>query len=222
MVAMTKRLMRAAAIVVFIGGGLMALAGDWRSPWLWSLSAALAVLVFWVTLKVLDSDLAQERFRPPSRGADAVALAWIRASAATLFVFAPIDSGRLHWSAPVAPVLRVIGICGFVLGAWFTFRAMAANRFFSPVVRVQSERGHRVIDVGPYARMRHPGYLGMAVFAPMAALALGSWWALVPAGLYTTLILRRAAVEDRFLHGHLPGYAEYAARVRFRILPGIW
>jgi protein-S-isoprenylcysteine O-methyltransferase Ste14 len=99
---------------------------------------------------------------------------------------------------------------------------MAANRFFSPVVRVQSERGHRVIDVGPYARMRHPGYLGMAVFAPMAALALGSWWALVPAGLYTTLILRRAAVEDRFLHGHLPGYAEYAARVRFRILPGIW
>src|SRR5262245_12707919 len=219
---MAMRLIRGAAVVVIFSGGLMALAGDWRSPWLWSLSAAIAVMALWVTLKVLDSDLARERFRPPNHGADAVALAWIRAAAAMLFVFAPIDSGRLHWSTAVPPAVRVIGICGFVFGAWFTFRAMAANRFFSPVVRVQSERGHRVIDGGPYARMRHPGYLGMAIFAPMAALAIGSWWALVPARHYTTLILRRAAVEDRFLHDHLPGYPEYAARVRFRILPGVW
>ncbi|PYR37175.1 MAG: isoprenylcysteine carboxylmethyltransferase family protein [Acidobacteria bacterium] len=219
---MAIKLVRAATIVLFIGGSLMALAGDWRSPWLWSLTGTIAVLVLWVMFKVLDPDLARERFRPPTRGADSTALAWIRASALALWVFAPLDAGRLHWSAAVPPALRLIGICGFAVGAWFTFRAMAANRFFSPVVRVQSERGHHVIDTGPYRSLRHPGYLGMAVFAPMAALALGSWWALIPAGLYAMLILRRAAVEDRFLHGHLPGYAEYATRVRFRVLPGIW
>jgi protein-S-isoprenylcysteine O-methyltransferase Ste14 len=219
---MAIKLVRAATIVAFIGGSLMALAGDWRSPWLWSLTGTIAILVLWVTFKVLDPDLARERFRPPTRGADSTALAWIRASALALWVFAPLDAGRLHWSTPVPPTLRLIGICGFAFGAWFTFRAMAANRFFSPVVRVQSERGHHVIDTGPYESLRHPGYLGMAVFAPMAALAIGSWWALIPAGLYAMLILRRAAVEDRFLHGHLPGYTEYATRVRFRVLPGIW
>ena len=205
-----------------LGASLMALSGDFRSPWLWSMTGAIGILGLWVALRILDPALAQERFHPPTRGADSTALWLIQGSAAVLWIFAPLDSGRLHWSATVPSLVRVVAICGFVFGAWFTFRAMAANRFFSSVVRVQSERGHHVIDSGPYARLRHPGYLGMAVLAPMAALALGSWWALVPAGLYTTLILRRAVVEDRFLCSHLPGYAEYTARVRFRILPGVW
>ena len=219
---MIRRLARWATIVTVIGGSLMALGGDFRSPWLWSMTGAIGILGLWVVLKVLDPALAQERFHPPTRGADSTPLALIQGAAAALWIFAPLDSGRLHWSAAVPSLVRVVGICGFVFGAWFTFRAMAANRFFSSVVRVQSERGHCVIDSGPYAQLRHPGYLGMAVLAPMAALALGSWWALVPAGLYTMLILRRALFEDRFLYSHLPGYVEYATRVRFRILPGVW
>ena len=200
----------------------MALAGDWRSPYLWSLVVVLAALGLWVVFRVLDSDLARERFHPPSRGADATALAWIRLSALAVFVFAPLDSGRLHWSAVMPPGMRIVGICGFVIGCWVTMNAMAANRFFSSVIRIQSERGHQVIDRGPYASIRHPGYLGMALLALMAGPALGSWWALVPAALYASLILRRAANEDRFLRRNLPGYVEYAARVRFRILPRIW
>jgi protein-S-isoprenylcysteine O-methyltransferase Ste14 len=216
------RILRWLVISSVFGGAMMALAGDWRSPYLWSVAIAIAGLGLWVTLSILDSDLARERFRPPEGGADATALRWIRLSALAVLVFAPLDSGRLHWSAPVAPLVRIVGIGGFVFGCWFTFRAMAANRFFSAVVRIQGERGHHVIDSGPYASLRHPGYLGMAIVAPMGALALGSWWGLVPALLYTTLIVRRAAKEDRFLHWHLPGYDQYAARVRFRILPGIW
>lgn len=208
--------------VILLGAGIMALAGDWRSPYLWSIVAVIAVLGLWAVLTILEPDLANERFRPPTQGSDATALAWIRLSAATLFVFAPLDSGRLHWSAAVPATARIVGICGFALGAWFTLHAMASNRFFSSVIRVQRERGHHVIDGGPYATIRHPGYLGMATFAPMVALAFGSWWALLPAGVYTTMILRRAGVEDRFLRSHLPGYVEYATRVRFRILPGIW
>ena len=100
--------------------------------------------------------------------------------------------------------------------------AMMTNRFFSAVIRIQTDRGHRVIDQGPYAIIRHPGYLGMLVLSPMAALALGSWWALLPAGLYWVLIVRRISAEDRFLHENLAGYPQYARRVPHRVLPGIW
>jgi protein-S-isoprenylcysteine O-methyltransferase Ste14 len=219
---MLVRLARWLVVSAAFGVAIMALAGDWRSPYLWGLAVATAALGFWVVFGILDSDLARERFRPPSRGADATALAWIRLFALITFIFAPLDSGRLHWSSLVPPAARIVGIGGFAFGCWFTFRAMAANRFFSSVVRIQSERGHHVIDRGPYATIRHPGYLGMAILAPMAAAALGSWWALVPAGSYSALILRRAQVEDRFLQTNLPGYREYAARVRFRVLPRIW
>src|SRR5262249_2571577 len=154
--------------------------------------------------------------------ADAVALRWIRLSALATFVIAPLDSGRLHWSAPVPQLLRALAVAVTPGSFFLVVRAMMTNRFFSPVIRVQKERGHRVIDHGPYAVVRHPGYFGMVVFAPTAALALGSWWALIPAGIYCALILRRALVEDRFLRANLAGYDEYAGRVRHRVIPGVW
>ena len=200
----------------------MALAGQWDSPYLWAFAAGVFCLGSYAVFGVLDPELARERFHPPTRGADASALRWVRLSALATIVFAPLEAGRLHWSPAVPPTLRVIALCGCFAAALFTFRAMATNRFFSAVVRVQSERDHRVVDVGPYSVIRHPGYLGMIVMCPMAALAVGSWWGLVPACLYSALILRRIAFEDRFLHHNLPGYGEYAARVRFRLLPGVW
>lgn len=219
---MTRRLVRLILVCAFIGGGVMALAGQWDSPYLWAFTAIVVCLGAYAVYGVLDPELARERFRPPVPGADAVALRFIRISALVAIVFAPLDGGRLHWSAAVPAAVRVVGLCGCFAGALFTFRAMAVNRFFSTVVRVQSERGHRVVDAGPYAVIRHPGYIGMIVMCPMAVLALGSWWALVPAGAYSALILRRVVFEDRFLHQYLEGYGEYAARVRFRLLPGVW
>jgi protein-S-isoprenylcysteine O-methyltransferase Ste14 len=100
--------------------------------------------------------------------------------------------------------------------------AMVVNRFFSPAIYVQTERGHQVVSSGPYRLIRHPGYLAMALIVGFAAVALGSWWALLPAGGYAVLILNRAAREDRFLQAELPGYRDYAKRVRYRLLPGIW
>lgn len=219
---MTGRPIRLILVSAFIGGGVMALTGQWDSPYLWAFAAIVVCLVSYALFGVLDPELARERFHPPVPGADAVALRFVRISALAAFVFAPLDGGRLHWSVAVPPALRVIGLCGFFAGSLFTFRAMATNRFFSSVVRVQSERGHRVVDAGPYSVIRHPGYLGMVVLCPMAVLAVGSWWALLPACTYSALILRRIAFEDRFLHQNLEGYGEYAARVRFRLLPGVW
>jgi len=96
------------------------------------------------------------------------------------------------------------------------------NRFFSPVVRVQTERGHRVIDRGPYGTIRHPGYLGMIVSVLCSGLALGSWLGFAFAVAYGALILRRVFFEDAFLQVNLAGYADYARRVPYRLIPGGW
>lgn len=216
------RFVRWLLVSCVIGGTVMALAGNWTSPYLWAFTLGFSAVFLYATLFVLDDDLAQERFRPPSQGADAVALRYLRLSALATLVIAPLDSGRLHWSAPVPHLLRMFAVAASVGSFFLVVRAMMTNRFFSPVIRVQGERGHRVIDQGPYAVVRHPGYFGMFVFAPTAALALGSWWALIPAGIYGSLILRRVLIEDRFLHANLAGYEEYAGRVRHRVIPGIW
>jgi protein-S-isoprenylcysteine O-methyltransferase Ste14 len=209
-------------VSVFIGGGVMALAGQWTSAYLWGFALGFSAVFLYATVFVLDDDLARERFRPPSDGADAVALRWIRLSALATLVLAPVDSGRLHSSAAVPAVLRTLALV-LSVGAFFVVvRAMMTNRFFSPVIRIQGERGHQVIDQGPYAVVRHPGYFGMLIFAPAAALAIGSWWALIPAGIYCALIFRRVLIEDRFLHANLTGYDQYSARVRHRVIPGVW
>jgi protein-S-isoprenylcysteine O-methyltransferase Ste14 len=104
----------------------------------------------------------------------------------------------------------------------FVFHAMLTNRFFSPVVRIQKERGHRVIDAGPYRLVRHPGYAGMIVAAPLSGLALGSWFSVAIALVYSGMILRRVFFEDAFLRQNLDGYPEYADRVRYRLVPGLF
>jgi protein-S-isoprenylcysteine O-methyltransferase Ste14 len=99
---------------------------------------------------------------------------------------------------------------------------MSVNRFFSAQVRVQQERGHHVIDVGPYAIVRHPGYASFFIMILGMPLALGSYVASIPASAIGLVFIRRVITEDRFLEANLPGYAEYAQRVRFRIVPGVW
>lgn len=100
--------------------------------------------------------------------------------------------------------------------------AVTVNRFFSGVVRVQTDRGQYVVTTGPYRWLRHPGYLGMVVGYPMLVLAIGSWWGFVLAAACVPLVIRRLRLEDRYLEAHLPGYREYAARVPKRLIPGVW
>ena len=101
--------------------------------------------------------------------------------------------------------------------------AMGHNTHFEKTVRWQQDRGHRVIDTGPYAIVRHPGYgfviLGFVLTSPVL---LRSWWGMIPAALGVAALVVRTVLEDRFLQVHLPGYAAYAARVRHRLLPGLW
>lgn len=118
-----------------------------------------------------------------------------------------------------AQVLALVAVLfGFSWGTW----AFVANAYFSAVVRIQEDRGQTVIQDGPYRIMRHPGYAGALVTYVAIPFMLGTLWALVPAALFILVVILRTAMEDRTLQEQLPGYAEYAARTRYRLLPGIW
>jgi protein-S-isoprenylcysteine O-methyltransferase Ste14 len=96
------------------------------------------------------------------------------------------------------------------------------NSFAAPVVKVQSARAHRVVSTGPYALVRHPMYSGIMLFFVGVPLLLGSWWGVAIALLFIVLFAIRARIEERALIDGLPGYADYAARVRYRLVPGVW
>jgi protein-S-isoprenylcysteine O-methyltransferase Ste14 len=173
-------------------------------------------------MTTIESDLANERFRPPTPGLDRVALRWVRLSALAAAVVSPLDGGRFHWSPPLPDAVRLAGMLGALTAFALCFHAMVVNRYFSAVIRIQDDRGHRVIDRGPYSVIRHPGYAGMITGVPLMAIGFGSWWGFACACIYSLLILRRVMVEDQFLHANLPGYPEYASRVTSRLVPGIW
>jgi protein-S-isoprenylcysteine O-methyltransferase Ste14 len=215
-----KRLVRWALGCTAISVGLFAVSGLWLDPWLWAYAITLAATTLYA-MHILDDDLARERFHPPEPGADRLSLRVIRLSALAHIVVGGLDVGRWHLTS-VPEALRLVGLVGMGLAWMLTFRAMAVNRFFSAVVRIQRERGHRVIDRGPYAIVRHPGYFGMITGIPLGALVLGSWLAFAAALLYSALILRRVVFEDQYLRLNLEGYADYAATVRYRLIPGVW
>ena len=216
---MVKRLMRFGIVFLGLTTILALLAGGLDT---WLALYLVAWSIFGVSAMVsIDDDLARERFRPPEPGADRAPLRAIRLLALAHLVVGTLDAGRWHL-APVPDTLRAIALVLMVPSALFVVQAMRANRFFSPVVRVQKERGHRVVDSGPYGTIRHPGYLGMIVSVMCSGLALGSWIGFAFAALYGALILRRVFFEDAFLQANLEGYADYARRVPYRLIPGGW
>ena len=138
-----------------------------------------------------------------------------------IYIVAGLDAARFGWST-MTPWLWLPGFVVFAVGTTLFTWAMGVNPFFEKLVRIQSERGHRVIDSGPYRFVRHPGYVGFVGWCVSAPLLLGSWWAFIPAALSVAAIVVRTALEDRTLKTGLPGYEAYATRVRYRLLPGVW
>jgi protein-S-isoprenylcysteine O-methyltransferase Ste14 len=207
---------------------LFAAAGTLRWAWGWvyvGLGLAVTLASRLIVLRT-NPDLLQERARfVQSEGIEP----WDRWLMPLVGLVGPISLAlvagldhRLGWSPSLPSWLPWVGLFSVTLGyAWATW-ALAANRFFSAVVRIQSERGHTVVDNGPYRWMRHPGYAGGILAYLTAPLLLGALWALVPAALITVALVVRTALEDRTLNRDLLGYTDYARRVRYRLLPGLW
>lgn len=195
----------------------------WRPGWLF---VAVVVIGFGVSGLVLARVnpviyRARSRFQPGTKGWDKALLAIILPAMVAILPVAALDAGRLHGSH-VPLWLVVSGYTALLAGIAVTAWAQAVNPFFEPGVRIQSERHQRVIDSGPYRGVRHPGYSAAILLFAGMAFALGSLWALVPALVASGVLILRTAWEDRLLQRELPGYPAYAARVRWRLLPGVW
>jgi protein-S-isoprenylcysteine O-methyltransferase Ste14 len=214
-------LLAGVAFVTLIGATLFGCAGRTDLPLFWSYLGIWAAAAL-VGPFVLDQGLIRERLRPGRGGKDSL----IGVVAAPLwlgsYVVAGLDVGRYHWSDAVPFSAQVLGILVMAAGVVVVTRAAAVNPFASTVIRIQRERGHHVITSGPYRFVRHPMYACCIPIFLGGALALGSWWAALPRLAIILLILRRTAVEDRTLLEQLAGYTDYAGKVRYRIIPGVW
>ena len=164
---------------------------------------------------------ARSRFQPGTKTWDLILLAVMFPAIIAEIPLAALDAGRMGWSdVPLSIVL--IGYILLIGGIAGTAWAQAVNPFFEPGVRIQTERAQQVITSGPYGIVRHPGYsAAIAIFVGIP-LALASWWALIPTALASALLVVRTNLEDRLLQAELSGYADYAHRTRYRLVPGIW
>ncbi|MHC3994035.1 methyltransferase family protein [Thiomicrolovo sp. ZZH C-3] len=138
-----------------------------------------------------------------------------------LVIVAGLDH-RYGWTPPMPVWLNMLGLVIIALGYAFAAWAIVENRFFSTTVRIQTERGHTVCDSGPYRVVRHPGYAGNLLALIGIIIALDSLWSLIPSIAALIIAVIRTALEDKTLREELPGYADYAKRVRYRLFPGIY
>ncbi|MEA3440444.1 MAG: isoprenylcysteine carboxylmethyltransferase family protein [Chloroflexota bacterium] len=136
-------------------------------------------------------------------------------------VIAGLDE-RFGWSPDLGLVVHLVGLALLISGQGLFTWSMVSNPFFSTGVRIQMDRDHTVSTSGPYKYVRHPGYTGYITFTIGTSLLLGSFWALIPAGIIAVLLIIRTVLEDKTLLEELPGYQAYANRVSWRLLPGFW
>jgi protein-S-isoprenylcysteine O-methyltransferase Ste14 len=211
---------------VFLFESLMALllfvsAGRWDLPWFWAVIGVHTTILI-LGFSSIDRELQHERMKPGPGGKDRLLRVFMMPFFMAHLVVAGLDVGRFHWSGPLPIGLQAAGLAVYVAAISLSVWAMLVNRFFSPVVRIQGERGHHLITGGPYGFVRHPGYLGVILASLSSGVALGSWWSLVPLLGALGLVFRRTILEDRMLRAELPGYADYAKHVCYRLLPGVW
>ncbi len=221
---------RAALSLAVVLGGLAALlfvsAGrlDWVEAWalIAAYGAFLAAYAWWG----LRRDPEQLRERGRARKAENVK-PWDRAIMAAYTVFlllTPIVAGldaRFRWSAVPAPA-KLLAWLGLAFAGALILWAITANTYLSRMARIQDDRGQVAVTTGPYRFVRHPMYLGVILLFLGMPVALGSWWALLPGAAIGALFVLRTAKEDRMLQDELSGYPEYAQRVRYRLVPGVW
>lgn len=207
------------ALLMFLPAGTWA----WTRGWLFVLVLLVVISAVFLVLNRVNPEVivARSKFHEGTKGWDKIMLSlYFPAMAAVLFV-AALDDGRFHWF-PVEWWVCGVGYALLLIGIGIVTWAEAVNKFFEVTVRIQTDRGHEVIDSGPYAIIRHPGYVGGMLHAIGIALSLGSLWALVPASVASVVLIVRTLWEDQTLQQELNGYKEYTQKVRYKLIPRLW
>ena len=203
-----------------VGAIVFASAGRWDLPMVWAVLGVLAV--FSVSMAASsDRGMLRERVKPGPGNRDRLTRPIGIAMLFAHWILAGLDAGRFRWS-PVPWDMQIVGVIGYAVAMAFLFWAVYTNPFYSTAVRVQTDRGHRPVVEGPYRFVRHPGYAATLVGVLAGGLALGSWLAMVPLLVFGGFFIRRTLLEDRLLQRELIGYADYARRVRYRLIAGVF
>ena len=207
--------------ILFLSAGTL----DWPEAWVLLIGSGALGLVSAVIIARHDPQLMRERMRGPIQNQqkpwDKVLLAVVMVLCIAMFVVAGLDAVRFRTSN--MPLwLEALGAAGIALGIYIFHVVMRTNSYATAVVRIQDERGHQVISTDPYAFVRHPMYSGAILYFLGIALLLGSWYAVGIAVALIALFGLRAVWEEQTLIDELPGYAAYAQRVRYRLIPGLW
>lgn len=198
---------------------------DWWEAWVYALVNILGFIISRVLAGRRNPGLLAERARfgqqDDAKEWDKVLSPLVGFGGGLITLVAGLDArfgGSADFSLSVKIAAIAVLLAGFAIGSY----ALIENRFFSGVVRIQSERGHHVISSGPYGWVRHPGYTGALLSYLSTSFLLDSWWTFLPVVFLTIALVIRTQLEDRTLQAELEGYAEYAGQVRFRLLPGVW
>jgi protein-S-isoprenylcysteine O-methyltransferase Ste14 len=221
-----KLLLQNTIFVVALGALLFASAGTlhWPSAWVFLAVSATLGPACGLWLAKTDPALLAERMRPTFQADQPAAdkkfmLIFVLAM---LIWLVAIGLDRRTQASHVPLVLQALGLAMYLLSTAFIMWVFRENSFAAPVVKVQAARHHHVISSGPYAFVRHPMYSGIMLFFVGVSLLLGSWWGAAIAPIFAVLFGIRARIEERALIEGLPGYADYAERVRYRLVPGLW
>lgn len=221
-----KKLLPMLMAFVWWGGSLFLAAGrlNWIRGWISTGLAVVGTTVVGLIVQHYNPSLLKARAkwkRKDTKSFDKVFLAVYLPLVAILPALAGLDAGRYRWSSmPFGFVY--IGSILFALALTMIAWVMVINPFAESTVRIQTDRGHTVIKAGPYRFVRHPMYVGMILMYVATPLILGSLWALGLACVLAILVIWRTAREDQTLRQELPGYEEYTAVTRYRLLPGVW
>jgi protein-S-isoprenylcysteine O-methyltransferase Ste14 len=207
------------ALLLFAPAGTVAWWRGWQ--FLLVFFGVMTAAAVWLWRVNPEIYAARRRVHRGTKRSDVVLLCFLLPMMTAILPVAALDDARFHW-LPLPSWAIALGYALLLAGVGITVWAQAVNKFFEPGVRIQVDRGHRVIDTGPYAIVRHPGYVGACLLLAGMALALGSLWALVPAGLCAAALILRTKWEDQTLQAELTGYKDYAQRVPFRWIPGLW
>jgi protein-S-isoprenylcysteine O-methyltransferase Ste14 len=204
------------AVLIFVSSGQIV----WHWAWIYLCTYVLIIII---NAFILPADLIEERGKSKAnvKKWDRVIMTLNIFPALGLLVVAGLDY-RFSWSTLVADWIHVSALILMILGHALFSWSMISNHFFSTAVRLQFDRSHKVATRGPYKYVRHPGYVGFIVLNLATPLILGSLWALIPAAVLSILFIVRTSLEDNTLRNELEGYKEYAQKVQYRLIPGIW
>ncbi len=206
------------AVLIFVPTGRL----DWTAGWIYLGMVIVYVVINWACLARWNPELIERRMRfaKGTKTWDKIWAALYAPVMIAIYVVAGVEARDEASGLPI--VWWLLGLVIFVVGAALTTWSMVVNPFFEKTVRIQTERHHRVIDTGPYAYVRHPGYAGFLGWILSAPLLLASPLALIPALLAVIGLVVRTVLEDNTLQAELSGYPAYASRVRYRLIPGLW